>query len=216
MSNNIGNTTTVAIVDDHPVVRYGLKMVLEAEPGFNVVGDGETADEAVDLAARHKPAVMLLDLAMPGGGIEAMHRIREVSPTTRCMILTVCDDPNVAIEALKAGARGYVLKGVSASELRSAIWVVVKDSSFISPEFATRLLQAAQAPHRTQTPHDVLTHRETQIIDEVEKGLTNRQIAVKLNVSEKTVKYYMTSVMQKYNVNNRVSAVVAHRKRSEL
>ncbi|RFC62252.1 DNA-binding response regulator [Fulvimarina endophytica] len=203
---------SLAVVDDHPIVRQGLITVLGRDPRFQIVAEGSSTSEALEIAIRHKPKVMLLDLGMPGGGgIEALALIRAHVPTTKCAILTVCDDAETAIKALNTGACGYILKGVSASDLKSAVWTIVNDQSFISPEFATKLLHAAQGGER-RGQSEGLSHREEQILAEVEAGLTNRQIADKLGLSEKTVKYYMTTIMHKYGVTNRVSAVVAAQK----
>lgn len=218
MSNALGvgvgelDNVTVAIVDDHPIVRRGLSAVISGEAGFNLVAEGSTAREALEIAERWRPQIMLLDLGIPGGGMEALKRIVVQVPSVRCMILTVCDLATTAIVALNAGAKGYVLKGVSAGDLKKAMWTVANDESFVSPEFATKLLQAAQLNVQQASSIDHLTHREAQIMKAVEEGLTNREIGEKLEISEKTVKYYMSGILQKYGVTNRVSAVIAAQK----
>jgi two-component system nitrate/nitrite response regulator NarL len=206
----------IAIVDDHPIVRYGLAKVLGTDPEFRVVAEGASSSDALEIATKHRPDLMILDLGIPGGGIEALLKISANVPSVRCMILTVCDSAETAIRALNAGAKGYVLKGVSAQDLKAAIWMVIKNSSYVSPEFATKLLVTAQLKvEDSRSGGDKLSYREAQIMHEVENGLTNGQVAIKLDISEKTVKYYMSSVMQKYGVSNRVSAVVAHLKLKE-
>lgn len=204
---------SIAIVDDHPILRHGLAAVLRNEPRFRLVAEGGTATEALQIALLHRPDIMILDLDIPGRGIEALKQIVVEFPSVRCIILTVCDSADTAIEALNAGAQGYILKGVSAADLKSAIWTVFNNESFVSPEFATKLLLAAQNknPH-TSVTDSRLSFRESQILREVEAGLSNRMIAEKLRISEKTVKHYMSSIMQKYGVNNRVSAVMAYQK----
>lgn len=203
---------SIAVIDDHPIVRHGLSAVISGEPGFNLVAEGSSAREALEIAERWRPQIILLDLGIPGGGLEALRQVSARVPSVRCMILTVCDLAATAISALNAGARGYVLKGVSAGDLKKAIWTVVNDDSFVSPEFAIKLLQAAQTNIQQTSSSDQLSHRETQIIKAVEEGLTNREIGEKLSISEKTVKYYMSGIMQKYRVTNRVSAVIAAQK----
>ncbi|KRB24081.1 hypothetical protein ASD99_29465 [Mesorhizobium sp. Root695] len=203
---------SIAVVDDHPIVRSGLNAVISGEAGFNLVAEGSTAREALEIAERWRPQIMLLDLAIPGGGMEALKRIVVQVPSVRCMILTVCDLATTAIAALNAGAKGYVLKGVSAGDLKKAMWTVANEESFVSPEFATKLLQAAQLNVQHASSIDQLTHREAQIMKAVEEGLTNREIGEKLEISEKTVKYYMSAILQKYGVTNRVSAVIAAQK----
>jgi DNA-binding NarL/FixJ family response regulator len=204
---------SIAIVDDHPILRHGLAAVLRNEPRFRLVAEGGSATEAVQIAQLHRPDVMILDLNIPGCGIEALKQLSVEFPSVRWIILTVCDSADTAIIALNAGAQGYILKGVSAADLKSAIWTVFNNESFVSPEFATKLLTAAQNKTQETTIADSrLSFREGQILREVEAGLSNRMVAEKLRISEKTVKYYMSSIMQKYGVSNRVSAVMAYQK----
>jgi two-component system nitrate/nitrite response regulator NarL len=204
---------SIAIVDDHPILRHGLAAVLRNEPRFRFVAEGETSTEALQIAQLHRPDIMILDLDIPGRGIDALKQIAVEFPSVRCIILTVCDNADAAIDALNAGAQGYVLKGVSAADLKSAIWTVFSNESFVSPEFATKLLLAAQNKNQdTSVADSRLSSREGQILREVEGGLSNRMIGEKLRISEKTVKHYMSSIMQKYGVNNRVSAVMAYQK----
>lgn len=202
--------TSIAVIDDHPIVRQGLAAVLGSEIQFRLVAEGRSVCDAVEIARKNRPDVMILDLDIPGGGMEALKQISASFPDIRCIILTVCDRAETAIAALAAGAKGYILKGVSASDLKKAIWTVVSDESFVSPEFAAKLLTATHV--RKEPVGEQLSYRESQIIYEVERGLTNKQIATKLNISEKTVKYYMSSLMQKLEVSNRVSAVIASQK----
>jgi two-component system, NarL family, nitrate/nitrite response regulator NarL len=205
---------SVAIVDDHPILRHGLAAVLRNEPRFRFVAEGGSATDALQIAQLHRPDIMIIDLNIPGCGIAALKQIVVEFPSVRCIILTVCDSADTAIGALNAGAQGYVLKGVSAADLKSAIWTVFNNESFVSPEFATKILLAAQNQknHDTSIADDRLSFRESKILREVEAGLTNRMVAEKLRISERTVKHYMSSIMQKYGVNNRVSAVIAYQK----
>ena len=204
---------SIAVVDDHPIFRQGLAAVLRNEPRFRLVAEGGSATEALQIAQLHRPDVMILDLNIPGSGIEALKQIVVEFPSVHCIILTVCDSADTAIAALNAGAQGYVLKGVSGADLKSAICTVFNNESFVSPEFATKLLTAAQNKERDNSITDSrLSFREGQILREVGAGLSNRMVAEKLHISEKTVKHYMSSIMQKYGVNNRVSAVLAYQK----
>lgn len=204
---------SIAVVDDHPILRQGLAAVLRNEPRFRFVAEGGNADEALQIAKLHRPDIIILDLNIPGGGIEALKQIVLEFPSVRCIILTVCDSADTAISALNAGAQGYILKGVSGGELKSAILTVFNNESFVSPEFATKLLLAAQNRSvKTSIADSRLSFRETQILREVAAGLSNRMVAERLSISEKTVKHYMSSIMQKYGVSNRVSAVVAYQK----
>jgi DNA-binding NarL/FixJ family response regulator len=134
----------------------------------------------------------------------------------RCVILTVCNCADTAVTAINAGADGYILKGIGARELEAALWTVYNKSLFISPDFSRRVLLAAQRSDVTSlAAKSGLTHRELQIMQEVERGQTNRMVAEKLKLSEKTVKYYMTNIMQKFGVRNRVAAVIEHKKMCE-
>ncbi|MET4449159.1 two-component system nitrate/nitrite response regulator NarL [Bradyrhizobium sp. GM2.2] len=209
---NSSEQATIAIVDDHPIYRQGLTAVFRAEARFKVVAEGASTADALDIAKAHRPSILVLDLGIPGDSLETLRQLCVEFPGTHCVILTACDDPQTGIAALNAGAHGYILKGVSASELKAAIWAVFKnESSFVSPEFAARLLSAVQRKEAVSI--DVgLSHRELQIIAEVESGATNRMVADKLKISEKTVKHYMSSIMQKCGATNRVSAVMAYQR----
>ena len=203
---------SIALVDDHPIYRHGLAAVFRTEMRFKVVAEGGSSTEALQIAFVHRPRIMLLDLGIPGGGIETVQQMCIEFPETYCVVLTACDNPHTGIAALNAGAHGYILKGVSANELKAALWAVHKnETSFVSPEFATKLLSAAQVKEPTVVDSG-LSHRETQILREVVSGATNRMVAEKLSLSEKTVKHYMSSIMQKYGVTNRTSAVIAYQK----
>ncbi len=214
ISMNSGiSQVSLAVVDDHPILRHGLAAVLRSEAGFKVVAEGGSSTEALQIANVHRPNIMLLDLGIPGGGIEALKQICIQVPSTRCIILTVCDNADTAINALNSGAQGYILKGVSGEDLKAAIWTVFNNETFVSPDFATKLLMASQMEKQALSQAGGrLNFRENQVLREVESGLTNRKVAEKLQISEKTVKYYMTNIMQKYGVSNRTSAVVAHQK----
>jgi DNA-binding NarL/FixJ family response regulator len=204
---------SVAVVDDHPILRQGLAAVLRNDSRFRFVAEGGNADEAVQIAKLHRPDILLLDLNIPGGGSEALRQIVLEFPSIRCIILTVCDGADTAIGALNAGAKGYILKGVSGGELKSAILTVFNNESFVSPEFATKLLLAAQNKSLEMSIGDSrLSLREMQIVREVMAGLSNRMVAEKLSISEKTVKHHMSTIMQKYGVSNRVAAVMAFQK----
>jgi two-component system, NarL family, nitrate/nitrite response regulator NarL len=212
MNSDISQVS-LAVVDDHPILRHGLAAVLRSEAGFKVVAEGGSSTEALQIANVHRPNIMLLDLGIPGGGIEALKQICIQVPSTRCIILTVCDNADTAINALNSGAQGYILKGVNGEDLKAAIWTVFNNETFVSPDFATKLLKASQMEKQALSQAGgKLNFRENQVLREVERGLTNRKVAEKLQISEKSVKYYMTNIMQKYGVRNRTSAVAAHQK----
>lgn len=206
----------IGIVDDHPLLRQGVASALKRISDFQVVEQGGCADDAVDIAQRFTPDVLLMDVNMPGDCFAAIRRIASVTPGVRVLMLTVSECEDDAYSALEAGAQGYVLKGISGPELVQAIRTVAGGESFITPAFANRLLGRLRQHHEQERHRIELTHREEQIIREVALGLTNREVAEKLRLSEKTVKYYMTNVMQKLHARNRVEAVTAVRRHWEI
>jgi two-component system, NarL family, nitrate/nitrite response regulator NarL len=205
----------IAVVDDHPMLREGVASTLKADGGLDVVAVGGSGADAVRIAAEHLPDVMLLDISMPGGGIEAARAIADSFPTVKTIMLTVSERQDDVIAAMEAGANGYILKGVTGADLIGTVRAVSKGETYITPQFAARLLHQMQRKSTekpAQRPEVELTHREEQILNEVSVGLTNKEIARKLTLSEKTVKHYMTSVLQKLQARNRVEAVIAHMK----
>lgn len=202
------------VADDHPLFRQGVILSLSAVPDFTVVGEAGTGEEAFKLAGDLLPDVLLLDITMPGeGGIAAARRITAAWPVVRIMMLTVTEDQDNLIAALKAGARGYVLKGVSARELANAVRTIAEGDVYISPALASGVLYAmTQSPARQDEPLDSLTEREREILGLVVGGLTNREIGEKLHLAEKTIKHYMTNVLQKLQVRSRVEAALLAQK----
>jgi DNA-binding NarL/FixJ family response regulator len=206
----------VLLVDDHPLFRAGVAHSLACDPGLLVVGEAASADEAVELALRLRPDVALLDVAMPepGAGISAAARIAASLPDVRIMMLTVVEDADSLLAALKAGAHGYVLKGVSASELRDIVRRVAGGEVFVTPALASDLLMEFSHP-RPPDPLSELSQREAEIVELVGQGLTNREIGERLSLAEKTVKHYMTSILQKLHLRSRTEAALfAARSRS--
>jgi two-component system, NarL family, nitrate/nitrite response regulator NarL len=211
----MGDRIRIAVVDDHPMLREGVAGTLKADAGLDVVATGGSGADAVRIAAEHLPDIMLLDVSMPGGGIEAARAIADSFPTVKTIMLTVSERQDDVVAAMEAGAHGYVLKGVTGADLIATVRAVNKGETYITPQFAARLLhemQRAKIEKPVHKPEVELTHREEQILNEVSAGLTNKEIARKLTLSEKTVKHYMTSVLQKLQARNRVEAVIAHMK----
>jgi two-component system, NarL family, nitrate/nitrite response regulator NarL len=205
----------VLIADDHPLYRDGVARTLAERAGFQVVGACGSAADAVALVERHRPELVLLDISMPGGGIEAARRIAALGSGTKIVMLTVSERDEDVMKALKAGAHGYALKGVGASELVDIVRTVASGGSFVSPTLAARLLKAMQSPdhrdHLASNPLANLAPREEQILEYVAKGLSNKEVARELDLQEKTVKHYMTSILQKLRVRNRVEAALLAR-----
>jgi len=201
----------IGIADDHPMLREGVANTLRKRADLQVVEQGANAQDARDIAQRVYPDVMLMDVNMPGDVFAAVRFISTELPDVKVLMLTVSESEDDAFLALDAGARGYVLKGVSGPDLILAIRSVAKGETYITPEFANKLLSNSKK-HEAQTPNFDLTHREEEVIREVSKGLTNREVATRLSISEKTVKHHMGCVMHKLHARNRVEAVTALRR----
>jgi two-component system nitrate/nitrite response regulator NarL len=203
----------VVLADDHPIFRDGLVRSLEEGGRFTVVGAGGTADEAVALARAHAPDLVLLDISMPGSGIEAARRIAAGAAPPRIAMLTVSENDQDLIGALRAGAIGYVLKGISAADLADILAGVAAGEAHVSPALAARILNDLQRPARaSHQPIDDLTKREEDILRRVARGMSNREVADDLGIQEKTVKHYMTSILEKLHVRNRVEAALVARR----
>jgi DNA-binding NarL/FixJ family response regulator len=157
--------------------------------------------------ATHAPDLVMLDLGMEGGGLDALRRIKASHPETFCVILTSSDDPLKAMAALSLGAEGYILKGIKAEDLLPALEGILARKTYVSPDFAMKLVSAVNLQSQVAAQRSSLSHREEQVMAEVQHGLTNREVAVRLRLSEQTVKVYMSSAMQKLGARNRVSAV---------
>ena len=206
---------SLIVADDHPLYREGVVRTLSAEPDISIAGVGASADEALSLVAGHAPDVVLLDISMPGGGLSAAKRIAEAYPAVKIVMLTVSEQDEDVHAALKAGARGYVLKGVGGAELVQLVREVAKGASYVSPSLAARLLKEAGeggAGVAAATDRlDSLTEREREILALVADGLSNKEVARDLDLQEKTVKHYMTNILRKLGVRNRVEAAILAR-----
>jgi two-component system nitrate/nitrite response regulator NarL len=204
----------IAIVDDHPLFREGVSQALGRQPDIEIVGEGGTAEEAIAIAARRLPDVMLLDVSMPGGGINAVREIAATYPVINVVMLTVSQDEEDVTTALRAGARGYVLKGVAARDLVEIVRSVARGEVYVTPSLAASLLfdMNRASPNRSSTTGlDDLTERERQILERVAAGDSNKEIGAQLQLSEKTVKHHMTNILQKLQVRNRVEAALLAR-----
>lgn len=202
----------IILADDHPIFRDGLVNSIEETGDFTVVGVGENAKDAIALANEHRPDVALLDLSMPGGGIAAAAEITRQTSASHVAMLTVSEDDADVTAALEAGAIGYILKGVSAEELRRVLSRVAQGEAHITPALAARVLNIMRKPRAAdKSPIESLTAREEQILRRVAKGMSNREIAEDLSLQEKTIKHYMTEILGKLQARNRVeAAIIAH------
>jgi len=198
----------ILLADDHPMFREGVAHSLGSEPDLEVIAQTASGEEAVELAQRLTPDVALLDITMPGmGGIEAAARIAASVPDVRILMLTVSEDKDNLLAALKAGAHGYVLKGASASELRAIVRRVAGGEAFVTPALATRLLVEFSRPQE-RDPFSELTAREHDVIELLSLGSSNREIAERLHLAEKTVKHYVTCILQKLHARSRTEAAL--------
>ena len=211
----------VVIVDDHTLFRDGLATILSAEVDIEVVGQGGTAQDAICLAHDLLPEIILLDIDMPGNGLEAARIIANDCPVTKIVILTASEEDDHLISALKIGARAFILKGVAARELLRILRAVARGESYVPPALAASLLlemnESSMLSHKQpDSPIDHLTAREREILENLASGMSNKEIGEKLFLSEKTVKHYMTNILQKLQVRNRVEAALLAQKTGKI
>ncbi len=211
----MGEDIRIVVVDDHPMFRDGVAAILQSEADMEVAGQGASAEEAVRLASDLMSDVMLLDIDMPGNGLEAARRITEAYPVIRIIMLTVSESEENLLAAMKAGAKAYILKGVAGRELLRIVRLVLAGESYVPPALAASLLTDLGRPggsKRTAEARAELTQREMEILELVAKGMSNKEIGEKLYLSEKTVKHYVTNILQKLQVHNRVEAALLAQK----
>lgn len=206
--------TTVMVVDDHSVVRMGLVALLSRAPGLEVVGEAARADEAVERALALSPDVILMDVRLPdGNGIECCRAIREQRPKTRVLMLTSYDDKDAAVAAVIAGASGYLLKQVEPEQLLRAVRLVAEGHSLLDPSVTRGVIDRLRQGAGMEV---ALTERERSILSLVGEGLTNREIGGRLFLSEKTVRNYVSIVLQKLDLTNRTQAAMYVNRKRQL
>jgi DNA-binding NarL/FixJ family response regulator len=197
----------IIVVDDHPLFRAGVTQSLALDPAIAVVAEGCSGNQALELVERHEPDVILLDISMPGNGIEAAAAITATQRPPRILMLTGSDDGHDVMRAIEAGAAGYVLKGTGANDLIAAVKSVAAGESFVSPSLSLGLLTRLSGKVE-MTPLARLTPQELRILELLARGHSNREIGGKLEVQEKTVKFHVTNVLRKLGARNRVEAAL--------
>jgi DNA-binding NarL/FixJ family response regulator len=203
----------IVVVDDHPVVREGLVAALKDDEEFKVVGAAGSAEEALALVAAQRPDVILLDLELPAqGGLEAIPHLRDARPQSKILILTAYDTDERVMGALRAGAQGYLLKGASLEEISRAIRTVHAGGSYLEPRIASKVVGALDPRHR----RSALSGREREVLRLVAGGQATKQIARALGITERTVKFHVTSILNKLGAENRAQAVALAARRGLL
>ena len=211
------NKIGVLLVDDHPLVRQGLRMFIDMQDDMQVLGEGANGLEALELAARLQPDVILLDLLMPHmDGVEATQKIMAHNPRARVLILTSFGEDDKVFPAIRAGAQGYLLKDIQPRELVQAVRETFQGKAQLHPDVARRLMAAVsgEAPVKPVQPASLpaelqgLTEREREVLDCIARGLTNRQIAEKMFISEKTVKTHVSNLLDKLGLEDRTRAAI--------
>ena len=201
----------VLIADDHPVFRFGLRTLLKADPTLEIVGEATNGKEAIAQASELSPDVILMDLNMPGmNGIQAIRRILTNHPEVHILVLTMFDDDDSVFAAMRAGARGYILKGTEGGETLQAIHVVSTGEAIFSPSIAQRLMQyfGATRPRGADQPFPDLTEREREVLALIAQGYTNQAIAERLVITPKTVRNHISSIFSKLQVTSRLEAIM--------
>ncbi|MGI8541385.1 MAG: response regulator [Rubrobacteraceae bacterium] len=202
-------TVKILIADDHPVVRMGIRGMLDGEPDFEVVGEAENGSEAVEMVAKLRPAVVLMDLRMPNmDGVAATEKITKDHPETRILVLTTYESDADILRAIETGATGYLLKDTPKEDLFAAIRTVAKGESPLAPAVASRLMRRMRSPEE-----EALSAREIEVLNLVAEGASNKRIAKELWIGETTVKSHLLHIYEKLGVADRTAAVTMALKR---
>ena len=202
-------TLTILVVDDHEVVRQGLSAMLDRRPGFQVVAEAGTAAESIEAARRFQPDLVVMDVRLPdGSGIEACREIRAELPDTRVVMLTSYPDEEAVLAAIIAGASGYLLKQVRARDLVAGLEAVGRGESLLDPAVTGKVLERMRRISTSDQPDELaaLTQQERRILALVAEGMTNKEIATEVFLSDKTVKNYVSSILAKLNLERRAQA----------
>jgi len=212
-------TVTVLLADDHPIVRQGIRHLLEAESDVKVIGEATDGLEAVQLAEKHRPTVLIVDMMMPGlNGLEVLRQVKKRSPATFSIVLSMQSADAYVVEALKSGASGYILKDSGPSELVNALRQVIQGERFLSPKLSERLINAyIQTSDKTVLDsYETLTDREREVLQMVAEGLTTPEIARRLSISPRTAELHRGRMMSKLGLRNQTDLIRYSLKRGIL
>lgn len=207
------DTTTVAVIDDHPLFREGVVRSLAGDPGFQVVAEGCSSQDAIRIAQDLAPDLLLIDLSMPGGGLSAIQPIRRSSPKTRIVVLTVSESAEDLAAALNHGARGYLLKGIGSRALAEILTTITAGESYVTPSLSARLLTHVSnrlSSNSESTPARSLSTREMEVLELLAEGKSNKEIALRLDLQEKTVKHHVSHILSKLGASNRTEAAIRY------
>lgn len=198
----------ILVADDHLIIRQGLRLILETEPGFELVGEAADGAEAVRLCATLQPSVVLMDLRMPGmDGLTAIEHLRVEQPQVAVIILTTFNEDDLMLRGMQAGAKGYLLKDTDRETLFNSIRAAARGETLLKPEIMTRLLARAGTGKTLSNEGIDLTDRELEVLMRVAQGERSKEIAVRLEISERTVKAHLASIYNKWGVDSRAAAI---------
>lgn len=199
--------TKILIADDHLIIRQGLRLILETEDDFEMVGEAADGAQALQLCANLHPDVVLMDLRMPNmDGITAIEKLRQAQPEIAVVILTTFNEDELMLRGIRAGAKGFLLKDTDRATLFDTIRAAARGETLLKPEIMSRLLDIAAAPAASSSPFH-LTEREKEVLAAVARGERSKEIALKLNITERTVKAHLASIYQKMGVDSRAGAI---------
>ena len=201
----------IAVIDDHPLFREGVMRILSEIPGFAIVGEGSSKDDALKICVQQRPDILLMDISMPGGGLNAIQPILESVADQKIIMLTVSEAGDDVMSALNKGAKAYVLKGVGSRALAEIVRMVAAGETYVAPDLSARLLSVlstASDQAKQRDPFAELTGREQDVLQLVAEGLSNKRIALRLDLHEKTVKHHMTHILAKLGASNRTEAAM--------
>lgn len=210
---------SVIVVDDHALFRMGVLQTIALNENLRVVAEGASKRDSLDLVARHHPTIALLDISMPGGGVAAAREIHERWPDVKVVMLTVSEDDQDVLEALEAGASGYILKGIAANELLDALTTVQRGSTYLAPTLGSKLVAAMRGhtqPRTDGNPLTALSAKERHVLECVGRGMGNQAIAEATGTTLRTVKFHVSRLLKKVQAKNRVELALIAQKAADV